>query len=732
MAVSSGVRVQVGNLEVDRQLYDVVGERIAPGTGVEPEKFWAELEKLVAELMPKNRMLLGRRDELQLMIDNYHRDSRGEIFDSAAYEGFLREIGYIVDTGDDFTISTENVDPEIATIAAPQLVVPVTNARYGLNAVNGRWGSLYDALYGTDVLAESDGAEKGKGYNPVRGKKVMAYGSDFLDRAVPLAGASHREVVEYTVDTEAKEDVAQFVAKMADGSMKGLADPAKFKGYSKDGGLSMLLVNNGLHLEIQIDRQHLVGKDHPAGVKDIVLESALTTICDCEDSVAAVDGEDKALTYSNWLGLNRGDLTTSFNKGDKVVERTLNPDRWYTAIDGSSFSISGRSVMLVRNVGHLMTTPAVLLKGEEIPEGMLDTMVTAYVGLHQLRGNVKYANSPAGSVYIVKPKMHGPEEVAFAAEIFTRTEQALGLPENTLKIGIMDEERRTTVNLKECIRQVRERIIFINTGFLDRTGDEIHTSMQAGPMVKKEAMKNEAWIKDYEDQNVDVGLEVGFSGKAQIGKGMWAKPDMMAEMVETKIGHPNSGANCAWVPSPTAATLHAMHYHYVDVFAVQRELAQTGPRASLENLLTIPLLKDELSEEEIQNELDNNAQSILGYVVRWVEQGIGCSKVLDITDVGLMEDRATLRISSQYLANWILHGVCSAKQVMESLKKMAAVVDRQNEGDPAYRPMAADFDKSVAFQAACDLVFDGQRQPNGYTEPILHRRRLEAKKVYGC
>jgi len=728
MAVSRGVRVQVGNLEVEQRLFDVVAAEIAPGTGLEPEKFWSELEKLVADLAPKNRMLLARRDELQLMIDNYHREHRGEDHDSPAYERFLREIGYLVDQAGDFTIATENVDPEIATIAAPQLVVPVTNARYALNAVNGRWGSLYDALYGTDVVPATDGAEPGQGYNPLRGKKVMAYGSGFLDKAVPLAGASHGDVVEYVIE---EGRAARLMAKMADGSVKELVEPDKFRGYRREGGLALLLVNNGLHLEIQIDRQHPVGQDHPAGVKDIVLEAALTTICDCEDSVAAVDGEDKALTYSNWLGLNRGDLTTSFSKGDKVVERTLNPDRDYLAPDGSTFSLPGRSVMLVRNVGHLMTTPAVLYKGDEIPEGMLDTMITAYVGLHQLQGTVQYANSRTGSIYIVKPKMHGPDEVAFAAEIFTRAEQALGLPANSLKIGIMDEERRTTVNLKECIRQVRERIIFINTGFLDRTGDEIHTSMEAGPMVKKEAMKNEAWITAYEDQNVDVGLAVGFSGRAQIGKGMWAKPDMMAEMVEAKIGHPKSGANCAWVPSPTAATLHAMHYHYVDVFAVQDGLTKGGPRATLDELLTIPLLQDALTAEEIQNELDNNAQSILGYVVRWVEQGIGCSKVPDITDVGLMEDRATLRISSQYLTNWIHHGVCTAKQVMESLKKMAVVVDRQNTGDPAYRPMASDFSRSVAFQAACDLVFDGHRQPNGYTEPILHRRRIEAKKAQG-
>ncbi len=728
MAVSVEKRIKIGSLEVEKALYEVIEKHVAPGTNLPASEFWGKLEMLVTALAPKNRTLLAKRDDIQVKIDKWHTERSGQPHDAEAYKKFLYEIGYIVEQGDDFTISTDGVDPEIASIAGPQLVVPVTNARYAINAVNGRWGSLYDALYGTDVLSEADGAGKGTQYNPVRGSRVIAYGAQFLDSAVPLKEGSHADVTEYRLQDE--NGRKQLEATLSDGGLTSLKLPEQFIGYTDAIGLSSLLfVNNGLHLEIQIDRSHPVGRQNSSGVKDVLMEAATTTICDCEDSVAVVDGEDKALTYFNWLGLMKGDLTTSFSKGGKVVQRGMNPDREYTAADGTVLTLPGRSVMLIRNVGHLMTTNAVLVNGEEIPEGMLDTMVTGYVALNQFCGNVTYKNSRSGSVYIVKPKMHGPEEVAFTCEIFSMAEEMLGLPVNTLKVGIMDEERRTTVNLKECIRMAKERIIFINTGFLDRTGDEIHTSMEAGPMVRKDAMKAQAWITAYEDQNVDVGLAVGFTGRAQIGKGMWAKPDMMAEMVAVKIGHPESGANCAWVPSPTAATLHAMHYHQVDVFAVQKKLAAGGARASVDDLLILPLLAEEVSTEDIQKELDNNAQSILGYVVRWVEQGIGCSKVPDITDVGLMEDRATLRISSQYLANWMHHGICSEEQVMKTLKRMAGVVDRQNEGDPAYRAMSVDFEKSIAFQAACDLVFKGREQPSGYTEPILHARRLQAKNV---
>ncbi|SHO42886.1 malate synthase G [Desulfopila aestuarii] len=721
-------RIQVGHLAISEPLFTVIEKRIGPFTGVAPTRFWASLETLVREMAPTNQVLLAKRDELQTKIDDYHRQRAGQPHDALAYKTFLEEIGYLLPEGEDFTITTGNVDPEIATIAGPQLVVPVTNARYAVNAVNGRWGSLYDALYGTDVLPVTTGAAPGSGYNPLRGKEVMAYASSFLDRSVPLNNGKHAEVVEYKLTENGGS--RQLAAVLASGSVAGLVDGKQFTGYRKtdDHLKAILLKNNGLHLEIQIDRDHPIGKDHPAGVKDLLMESAITTICDCEDSVAVVDGGDKALTYSNWFGLIRGDLTATLHKGGKTITRRLNPDRQYTAPDGAPLTLSGRSLMLIRNVGHLMTTDAVLMDGCEIPEGMLDTMVTAYVALSEQRGEVQYANSRHGSVYIVKPKMHGPEEVAFTCSLFTRTEELLGLPSGTLKIGIMDEERRTSVNLKACIREARDRIIFINTGFLDRTGDEIHTSMEAGPMVKKEAMKNARWIGAYEDRNVDIGLAAGFTGRAQIGKGMWPKPDMMAEMVKAKIGHLRAGANCAWVPSPTAATLHAMHYHEVDVFARQRELSGRAT-AGLESLLELPLLTEPLTPEEIQRELENNAQSILGYVVRWVEQGIGCSKVPDITDVGLMEDRATLRISSQYLANWMHHGICTKEEVLATFQRMAVVVDRQNENDPAYRPMAESFATSVAFQAACDLVFCGREQPNGYTEPILHARRREAKRL---
>lgn len=718
--------IQEGRLSIAGSLHRLIEQEIAPGTGIDAKQFWLGLETLVAELQEENRSLIRKRDSLQTQIDSYHKERIDQPHDPVAYKQFLIDIGYIVEEGGDFTISTHNVDSEISTIAGPQLVVPVTNSRYAVNAVNGRWGSLYDALYGTDVIAETGGAEKGCSYNPIRGEKVIAYGVDFLDSAIPLVKGSHKEVTSYRVVRAGERNDLE--VELVGGEVTCLQDKEQFVGYRGEGEPDILLFyKNGLHLEVQIDREHIVGSRSPGGIKDIILEAALTTICDCEDSVAAVDGDDKALTYRNWLGLMKGELKAEFSKAGKIVTRELNPDRSYHSVHGRELTLPGRSLMLIRNVGHLMTTDAVLLDGEEIPEGMLDTMVTGYIGLHQIRGAVRYVNGQYGSIYIVKPKMHGPEEIAFACRVFERTEKLLGIAPNTLKMGIMDEERRTSVNLKECIRMARERIIFINTGFLDRTGDEIHTSMEAGPMVCKEDMKNSRWIKAYENRNVDIGLSTGFSGRAQIGKGMWPKPDMMGDMVREKIGHPLSGANCAWVPSPTAATLHAMHYHQVDVFTVQKELAENGPRASIDELLTIPLLKKELTKEEMTRDLENNAQSILGYVVRWVDQGIGCSKVLDISNIGLMEDRATLRISSQYLANWIRHGICRQEQVLEALQRMAVVVDKQNSTDPSYLPMAQDFSTSVAFQAACDLVFKGCDQPNGYTEPVLHKRRREVK-----
>jgi len=726
--VGEQARIQQGRLDISAPLHQVLEKEIAPGLDVSANDFWLGLEDMVTRLSENNRQLLQERDVLQIKIDEYHRKRYGAEHNAAEYRTFLKEIGYIVDEGDDFTITTENVDPEIALIAGPQLVVPVNNSRYAVNAVNGRWGSLYDALYGTDVISEGAGAEKGSDYNPIRGEKVISFGVDFLDHSVPLALGSHKEVVNYTIVSENDRTTLQM--ELSNGTRTTLQKPEQFIGIRQEGPLVILLKNNGLHLEIHIDKNHLVGSQSLSGIKDIILEAAVTTICDCEDSVSAVDGCDKALTYRNWLGLIKGDLIATFEKNGKSVQRSLNQERIYTTISGDTLTLSGRSVMLIRNVGHLMTTGAVLLDGQEIPEGMLDAMITGYISLHQLGGTVSHANSRYGSVYIVKPKMHGPAEVAFTCEIFSQVEKLLGLPVNTLKVGIMDEERRTSVNLKECIRMARERIIFINTGFLDRTGDEIHTSMEAGPMACKDDMKNSVWIEAYENRNVDIGLSVGFSGRAQIGKGMWAKPDMMAEMVQDKIGHPQSGAICAWVPSPTAATLHAMHYHKVNVFTVQEKLKSQKPRNSLDDLLTIPVLKKTLPKEAVQRELDNSCQSILGYVVRWVDQGIGCSKVPDITNVGLMEDRATLRISSQHLANWIHHGICSKEQVFETLKRMAAIVDKQNTSDPLYRPMVGAFE-SYAFQAACDLVFKGNDQPNGYTEPILHRSRTEAKKNHG-
>lgn len=741
----------IANLRIAKSLYDLVKNEVAPGTGLDPDDVWTAFGSIVEDLGPKNSHLLDERARHERDIDAWHQERSGETLDPVAYKSLLTESGYLVPEQGECTITTTDVDPEISSIAGPQLVVPVDNARYALNAANARWGSMYDALYGTDVIGEEDGAERGSGYNPVRGTRVVEWTERFLDDVVPLGEGLYSEVTEFAIEGEDTSSPAsdpgdgasRLVCLLADGRKAGLADPSHFAGFNlQEGRLSsVLLRHNGLHIDIQIDPEHLVGKAHPAGVCDVVMESAVTTIEDCEDSVSAVDAEDKTLVYRNWLGIMKGTLAVTFAKGDGSVTRTLNPDRSYTDPNGAVLTLPGRSLLLVRNVGiHMYTDAVTTADGEPIPEGFLDALITSFCALHDLSKSDQnkpngaatestIRNSRAGSVYIVKPKMHGPAESTFTVELFGRIEQALGMPERTLKMGIMDEERRTTVNLKECIRAAADRVIFINTGFLDRTGDEIHTSMTAGAMIPKPEIKSCPWMLAYEDWNVDVGIECGLPGVAQIGKGMWAAPDIMGAMMDAKIGHPRSGANTAWVPSPTAATLHATHYHRVNVREVQTEIAKRG-RADLDAILTLPLLGDRsLSDEEIQKELENNAQGILGYVVRWVGQGIGCSKVPDINDVALMEDRATLRISSQHIANWLHHGIVSADQVRSTFESMAAVVDGQNEGDPRYRPMSADLSSSPEFQAALELVFEGRAEPNGYTETVLHTRRREVKAL---
>ncbi|WP_456317962.1 malate synthase G [Priestia megaterium] len=713
---------QVGNLKVAPVLYQFINEEALPGSGLSTENFWSDFEALVTELTPVNKRLLEKRDQLQARINAWHQENPDRDF--SEYKSFLTRIGYLEDKTEDFLIGTEGVDSEIAYQAGPQLVVPVNNARYAINAANARWGSLYDALYGTDAISEENGASRTSSYNPIRGEKVIAFAKNFLDAVVPLVQSSHAEVVQYSLEN------GKLVAQLNDGSLTELQEEEKFVGYQgeEESPDALLFKNNGLHFEVQIDRTDSIGKTDDAGVKDILMEAALTTIMDCEDSVAAVDAEDKVDVYRNWLGLMKGDLTSTFKKGSQNMTRRLNPDRTYISPDKKKISLSGRSLMFIRNVGHLMTNSAVLDRnGNEIYEGILDSVITSLIAKHTLLKNGTYQNSKKSSIYIVKPKMHGSEEVAFANTLFNSIEDILGLERHTIKIGVMDEERRTTLNLKACIKEVKDRVAFINTGFLDRTGDEIHTSMEAGAVIRKNDMKTSKWLQGYEQSNVNVGLASGFQGRAQIGKGMWAMPDMMAEMLKQKVGHLKAGANTAWVPSPTAATLHALHYHQIEVRDVQNELL-TQSTDLQDDILQIPVAeKPNWSKDEIQQELDNNAQGILGYVVRWVDQGVGCSKVPDINNVGLMEDRATLRISSQHVANWLHHGICTKEQVTETLKRMAKVVDQQNENDPLYQPMASNYSTSIAFQAACDLVFQGYDQPNGYTEPILHRRRIEAK-----
>lgn len=716
--------IKVGSLQVASELYRFISSEALPGTNVNEERFWSDLGRLITDLAPKNKALLAKRDEFQQLIDEWHRLYGDNDYDFNKYKSFLSEIGYLEPEAGEVEVATQNVDDEIAYQAGPQLVVPVNNARYALNAANARWGSLYDALYGTDVLDEESGAPKTAGYDPVRGGRVIDYGRAFLDQAAPLAEGSHADAVQYSIEQ------GLLVVLLNTGKKVGLKEASKLAGYqgSPDAPTGILFRNNGLHFEIQIDRSHPIGQSDQAGMKDILMEAAITTIMDCEDSVAAVDAEDKVLVYRNWLGLMKGHLSATFSKGDQTVVRTLQPDRKFNSPIGEEFSLRGRSLLFVRNVGHLMTIDAVLdSSGSEVPEGILDAVVTSLIAKHDLLKSSAFINSSKGSIYIVKPKMHGSQEVAFAGELFDRVEDMLGLERNTIKIGVMDEERRTSLNLKACIREVKDRIVFINTGFLDRTGDEIHTSMEAGPMIRKNSMKSSTWLQGYEQSNVSVGLASGLQGRAQIGKGMWAMPDLMKDMLKLKIAQLEAGCNTAWVPSPTAATLHALHYHQVNVKAVQNKIKETA-RDFRDDILNIPVDHNRnWSPEEIGQELDNNAQGILGYVVRWIQQGIGCSKVPDINHVGLMEDRATLRISSQHMANWLRHGICTEEQVMETMKRMAKVVDEQNAGDPSYHPMAEDYDHSVAFQASCELVFEGIKQPNGYTEPILHRRRKQYK-----
>jgi len=715
--------VTIENLTVSQCLFDFIEYEALAGTSISSSHFWQQFSSIIAELSPENKQLLAKRDELQLSLDKYHHENKP--LDFPHYKQFLTDINYLVPPVDDFSINTNHVDNELALMAGPQLVVPIMNARFALNAVNARWGSLYDALYGTDAISSDNGAEPTKAYNPIRGKKVVAFAKDYLDQALPLVTGSHSQAISYHLNEQ------QLMVSLADGQQTPLKEPSAFIGFT--GSItkpeSLMFVHHGLHLNLLFNDNSVIGQEDAAGLSDIMLESALTTIMDCEDSVAAVDGEDKVLAYRNWLGLMSGTLSATLTKNGQTITRTMNDDLIVQTINGDNVTIKGRSLMFVRNVGHLMTNNAIIdSQGNEVPEGIMDAMITSLVALHDLNGNGTYSNSSEGSIYIVKPKMHGPEEVAFADKLFSRVEAALSLPCNTVKMGIMDEERRTSVNLKNCIYAARNRVVFINTGFLDRTGDEIHTSMMAGPMARKADIKLTPWIGAYEDNNVDVGLMCGFSQKAQIGKGMWPIPDQMSNMLATKINHVEAGANTAWVPSPTAATLHALHYHRVNVFDLQKQLAERKP-ANIDDILTIPLAENtNWSEAEINEELDNNCQGILGYVVRWIDQGVGCSKVPDINNVGLMEDRATLRISSQHIANWLTHNICSKVQVQASLEKMAAIVDKQNASDNSYQAMSTDFDNSIAFKAAAALIFSGVEQPNGYTEPLLHQYRLEKKQ----